>query len=208
MNWRRLRTLMRREILATFRDPFTVTILITVPIVALLLFGYVLSTEVQGLALGVLDANGTSASRRVVAELTAKGTFDARSYATRDEINEALVAGSISAAIIIPPDFDRDLRAAASGHERPQIQLIYDGGEAVLAGNAEGFLRGLISATVADLLADETRALQVPGPRRSSRRRRRCVPPASRSSRARCSIRSWTASRSWWPGRSASCSRF
>ena len=36
MNWRRLRTLMRREVLATFRDPFTVTILITVPLVALL----------------------------------------------------------------------------------------------------------------------------------------------------------------------------
>ena len=172
MNWRRLRTLMRREILATFRDPFTVTILITVPIVALLLFGYVLSTEVQGLALGVLDANGTSASRRLVAELTAKGTFDARSYATRDEINEALVAGSISAAIIIPPDFDRDLRAAASGHERPQIQLIYDGGEAVLAGNAEGFLRGLISATVADLLADET-------PRVAGARPAALLPPAA-----------------------------
>jgi ABC-2 type transport system permease protein len=154
MNWRRLRTLMRREVLATFRDPFTVTILITVPIVALLLFGYVLSTEVQGLSLGVLDANRTSASRRLVSELKAKGTFDTRSYTTRDEIEQALVSGSIGAAIVIPPDFDRDLRAAASGRELPQLQLIYDGGEAVLAGNAEGFLRGLINHTVADLAAD------------------------------------------------------
>ena len=56
MSWRRLRTLMRREILATFRDPFTMTILITVPLAALLVFGFVLSTEVQRLALGVLDA--------------------------------------------------------------------------------------------------------------------------------------------------------
>lgn len=156
MNWRRLRTLMRREILATFRDPFTVTILITVPIVALLLFGYVLSTEVKGLALGVLDHDGTSASRRLVAELAAKGTFDARSYTTRDALERALVSGTISAAIIVPPDFDRDLRAAASGRQLPQVQLIYDGGEAVLAGNAEGFLRSLLSATVADMLADET----------------------------------------------------
>ena len=57
MNWRRLRTLIRREVLATFRDPFTVTILITVPLAALLIFGFVLATDVKGLALGVLDAN-------------------------------------------------------------------------------------------------------------------------------------------------------
>jgi len=156
MNWRRLRTLMRREVLATFRDPFTVTILITVPLVALLLFGYVLSTEVKGLSLGVLDSNRTSASRRLVAELRAKGTFDARPYKTSGDLQRGLVSGAISAAIVIPPDFDRDLRAAASGRELPQIQLIYDGGEAVLAGNAEGFLRGLIGATVADMLAEET----------------------------------------------------
>jgi ABC-2 type transport system permease protein len=156
MNWRRLRTLMRREVLATLRDPFTVTILITVPLGTLLLFGYVLSTEVKGLSLGVLDSNRTSASRRLVAELRAKGAFDARFYRTSGEIERGLVSGAISAAIVIPPDFDRDLRAAASGRELPQLQLIYDGGEAVLAGNAEGFLRGLISATVANMLAEET----------------------------------------------------
>ena len=60
MSWRRLRTLMRREVLATFRDPFTVAILITVPIAALLVFGFVLSTAVKHLALGVLDANTKS----------------------------------------------------------------------------------------------------------------------------------------------------
>jgi len=177
MNWRRLRTLMRREVLATFRDPFTVTILITVPLVALLLFGYVLSTEVKGLSLGVLDNNRTSASRRLVAELSAKGTFDARFYRTSGELERGLVSGAISAAIVIPPDFDRDLRAAASGRELPQIQLIYDGGEAVLAGNCEGFLRGLISATVASMLAEE--APQVAGARPAAVRPAAAAPRAA-----------------------------
>ena len=39
MSWRRLRTLLRREMLATYRDPFTMSILIAVPLVTLLLFG-------------------------------------------------------------------------------------------------------------------------------------------------------------------------
>jgi ABC-type multidrug transport system permease subunit len=153
MSWRRLWTLMRREVLATFRDPFTVTVLITVPLAALLTFGFVLSTEVKHLALGVHDADGSPASRRVVADLAATGTFDPLPYPTREALQHALVSGEISAAIVIPPDFDRGWRAPAAGVAPPEIQLLYDGGEAVLAGNAEGFLRSLINATATDLSA-------------------------------------------------------
>ena len=56
-----------RETRATLRDPFTVTILVTVPLVALLLFGLTLSTEVKHLNLGLHDANGSAASRRLTA---------------------------------------------------------------------------------------------------------------------------------------------
>lgn len=153
MTWRRLRTLIRREVLATFRDPFTMTILVTVPLAALLVFGFVLSTEVKHLALGVHDADGTRASRRLVAELTAKGTFDARRYATRAQLDRALVSGEIGAALVIPPDFDRTHREGRGGNA--QIQVIYDGGEAVLAGNAEGFLRSLVATTAADLQQED-----------------------------------------------------
>ena len=158
MSWRRLSTLLRREILATYRDPFTMAILITVPLAALLVFGFVLSTEVDHLSLGVLDSNETAASRRLVAELAADGTFIPRRYATRSALDRALVSGEVSAAVVVPPDFERDL---APGRELAELQLLYDGGEATLAGNAEGFLRSMLSATVARMRAEEGRV----GPR-------------------------------------------
>ncbi len=154
MNWRRLRTLMRREVLATFRDPFTMAVLITVPLAALLAFGFVLSTEVHNLALGVYDADQSAGSRRLVADLASKGIFAPRAYATRDELEHALVGGDISAGLIIPPDFDRAQRAAASAVAPPTVQVLYDGAEAVLAGNAEGFLRSIVAATGAQLSAE------------------------------------------------------
>jgi ABC-2 type transport system permease protein len=147
MNWRRLRTLIRREVLATFRDPFTLAVLITVPLAALLLFGFVLSTEVKHLALGVYDADGTATSRRFVADLSAGGTFDPLAYPTRTALEHALVSGEIGVAIVIPSAFDRALRTKELGRDPPDVQVLYDGGEAVLAGNAEGFLRGLMAAT-------------------------------------------------------------
>lgn len=156
MSWRRLRTLLRREVLATFRDPFTVVMLLVVPLVALLLFGFVLATDVKNLALGVHDAGGTGAARRLTAEIAAKGVFQAQRYTTREELEHALVAGEVSVAVVIPPDFDRRLQEPPGG-ELPQIQVLYDGGEATLAGNAEAFLRSLVFASGADIRRDQLR---------------------------------------------------
>ncbi len=154
MTWRRLRTLIIREVRATFRDPFTVTILIAVPIVALMLFGFVMTTEVKGLELGVHDAAGTAASRRLVADLAAQGTFVPRPFATRDALERAIGSGRLTAAIVIPPDFDRGLEAFRRGGPPPEIEVVYDAAETVLAGNAEGYLRAIVETTATSLVAD------------------------------------------------------
>lgn len=155
MSWQRLITLIRREMRATLRDPFTVTILITVPLVALLIFGYTLSTTVQALSLGVLDESQTASSRRLLADIAAQGDFTLRPYPSRSAIDRALVAGSISAAVIIPPRFDRALREQMPGAAAAEVQLLYDGAETVVASNVEGSLRGLIGFSVAALHAED-----------------------------------------------------
>ena len=64
MNFRRLRTLVVREVRATLRDPFTIISLVSVPLVALLAFSFVLATDVQDMNLGVYDASRSAVSRR------------------------------------------------------------------------------------------------------------------------------------------------
>jgi len=151
MSGRRLWTLLVREVRATLRDPFTLTILVAVPLAALLAFGFVLSTEVKQLPLGVYDGSGTSASRRLVAELGAGGSFVPMSYPTAGSLERALVGGQLGVGIVIPPDFDRDLREAGRGGTKPEVQVLYDGAEAVLAGNSDAFLTGLVMASGATL---------------------------------------------------------
>jgi ABC-type multidrug transport system permease subunit len=147
VNRRRLWTLLRREVQATFRDPFTVTILVVVPIFALAMFGFVLATDVKHLSLGLFDAARSTASRRLVADLAANGTFDVRDYPSADAIGDALVSGVISVGMIVPPDFDDDVGRSGSGNDGPRVQVLYDGGESALAGNSEAFLQGLLRAT-------------------------------------------------------------
>ncbi len=150
MSFRRLAILMRRETLATLRDPFTISILIAVPLMALVLFSTILSTKVRGLDLGILDLADSATSRRITAELAAQGTFIPRRFDTREEIDVALRSGTIGAAIVIPPDLERDLQGAA-GKRPPRIQVIYDAGEVVLAANSEAFVRSLVTATALSL---------------------------------------------------------
>lgn len=155
MSRRRLLTLLQREVRATLRDPFTVSILVLVPVLALLLFSFVLSTEVHDLALVVLDGDDSPTSRRLIADLGAGSTFEPRAVHARGELEHAIRSGGASIALVIPPGFDRDRRTTTSP---PEVQVIYDGAEAVLAGNAEAFLRGIVLSSGARLVRTPTPA--------------------------------------------------
>ena len=151
MKFARLWVLIRREALATLRDPFTVSILIAVPLVALFLFSSILSTSVHDLPMGVLDFDRSPTSRRLVAQLEATRSFLPIALATRQQLDQALSDGRLSLALVLPDGLDRDVGKGrpppGAAARRPQVQVIYDGAETVLAGNAEAFLGATLAAT-------------------------------------------------------------
>src|SRR5262249_46253608 len=95
-----------------------------------------------------LDASESPASRRLLADLEATGTFHVRPYPDRAAIDRALLGGEIGVAVVLPPDLERDRIRRG----RPEIQVLYDGTEVVLAGNSEASIRGLMTATALDQL--------------------------------------------------------
>ena len=163
MNARRVRTLVVREVRATLRDPFTMVTLVAVPIVALLAFSSVLATNVSGMRLGVFDASDGVVSRRIVADLAAGGAFVPIGYASVPELEAALIRGDISTAIVLPLDLERGL-PRRSGAAPPEIRVLYDGAETVLAGNADAFLRSILSATGASLVTHDLRSRDAEAP--------------------------------------------
>jgi ABC-2 type transport system permease protein len=163
VNSRRLTTLVRREVNATLRDPFTLGVLIAVPLVALLLFGFILSTKVEDMRIGIYDASRSSASRRLIADLGASASFRPRRFDSGEAIERALVRGEIGAGLVIPADFERNLLRASAGGAPPELRVLYDGADAVLAGNAEAFFSGIVSSTGAQLVASDVTALRLAG---------------------------------------------
>ncbi len=67
MSWRRIRLLIWKEFIAARRDRSMLPILFIMPIIQLLLFGYVVGSSVRNIDLAVLDQDHTVQSRVVVA---------------------------------------------------------------------------------------------------------------------------------------------
>ena len=129
MNWRRLVAIVVKELRQLRRDKLTFAMIVGIPTMQLLLFGYAINLDIRHLSAAVLDQAQTAQSREVVAQLAQTGVMDFN-YRLRvpQQIDALLRAGSISAALVVPPDFER----RATVHDEPPLQIIVDGSDQVV----------------------------------------------------------------------------
>jgi ABC-2 type transport system permease protein len=129
MSWlQRLRAsplvpMLWKEFIQLRRDRLTLAMMIGIPALQLTLFGYAIQTEVRHLPAVVLDEARTAESRALIAAMINTGNFDEKGRVTsREEIARRIGRGEISAAIVIPPDYTRDLKRGRTA----QAQVIVD----------------------------------------------------------------------------------
>lgn len=118
-----------KELRQLRRDRLTYAMIVGIPVMQLLLFGYAINLDVRHLPAAVVDQARTHHSRELVAELAQSQVFDFR-YRLRTPagINHLLKAGEISAALVIPADFEH--RLAVGG--KAALQLVVDGSDQVV----------------------------------------------------------------------------
>ena len=114
----RLLAVMRKELLQLKRDRLTFAMIVGIPVMQMLLFGYAINTDVRNLKSAVANQANTHLSRQFIADLGQTQVLDLQYVVdTPQELEALLKAGEISIGIFIPPDFDRrvidDRRAAA-----------------------------------------------------------------------------------------------
>ena len=133
MNRERLGAMMRKEFVQMRRDPATLRLVLAVPVMQLLIFGFAIRTDVRNLPTVVFDQSRTQQSREFVQRLTATDNFvvrrDVHSYA---EAVEAVDAGLARAAVIVPPDYARDLKRGRTA----KVQVLVDASDPTASQNA------------------------------------------------------------------------
>lgn len=133
MNLRRLGAIVLKELRQLRRDRLTFAMIVGIPILQLVLFGYAINMDVRHLHAAVLDQAGSARSREVVAELGASQVLDFRYHlATPQQLDRLFAEGAISAALVIPGDFEARLQR----RDRPPLQLVVDGSDQVVQASA------------------------------------------------------------------------
>ena len=153
----RIKAVAFKEFLQLRRDRLTGGMIVGIPLIQILIFGYGINQDVRNIRAGVVDEANTSLSRSLVSQLEATQVVHFTARATNvAELRRLLSAGEISAGLYIPRDFER--RRLGSG--RPLAQLMIDGSEP----GVEGALRALATIQLRTRAADVAqppRALEV-----------------------------------------------
>ncbi|GDX86991.1 transport permease protein [Gemmatimonadota bacterium] len=112
-----------KEFIQMRRDRLTFGMMTVLPAVQLVLFGYAIQTDVRHLPTVVLDESRTADSRQLIAVIGNTGNFDiVGAVADREHLRREILGARAAAALVIPPDYARDLRAGRTA----AAQMIVD----------------------------------------------------------------------------------
>ena len=131
----------RKEFRQIRRDKRALGLLLVIPAIMLVMFGYALNFDVKHSAIAVDDEGNTKTSREFIQLFFSSEYFD-YAFQIRDsrEMNTLLDNGTVAGAIVIPRDFSDNL---AAGNEAP-IQIIVDGSNANTATTILGYISAIV----------------------------------------------------------------
>lgn len=131
----RLLAIMNKEVRQLARDRLTFGMIVGIPLMQILLFGYAINYDVRDIRAAVVDEARTSHTRALVADLQASGVVRfATPSASVVDLRRRIDAGEISVGVVIPRDFER----RRLGNERAVVQILVDGSEPMIDNVARG----------------------------------------------------------------------
>lgn len=147
--WSRFVAIVVKEFVQVRRDRLTFAMMIGVPVMQLVLFGYAINMDPKSLPMAVVSAEPSPYSRSLVRALEASGYFRVIAPAATVAEAEALMAqGDVQFVLHLPADFSRRLQRG----DRPVVLVEADAADPAATGNALAALQAInLSALDRDL---------------------------------------------------------
>jgi ABC-2 type transport system permease protein len=143
MNLRRVRWIVWKEFLQFRRDRLLMPVVFIMPIVQLLLFGYVVGADVTNLPTAVVDHDNTFASREIVQMMASSGYFRVVAQPSQESQLQPLIdSGKAKVAFVIAKGTEDDL---AAGRVVP-FGIVVDGADSKTASVASGYASQIVAA--------------------------------------------------------------
>ncbi len=131
----RIFAIVQKEFAQTLRDRTTLGIMLTLPLLQLILFGYAINTNVRHIPTVVADQSLDHASQSYLDDMVNSGYFDLVATAAGQEgVIQAIDRGTARVGIVIPPDFAEHVRRGDA-----QVLVLVDGSDLFTSQSANAF---------------------------------------------------------------------
>lgn len=127
---KRTTAILRKEFLHIVRDPRTLVLIFFIPIMQMVLLGYAATTDIENIALAVLDGDQSTNSRALIQAYASSGYFNITEYVESEEqLSYLLDHGDVRAGMVIPAIYSRDLMAGKTA----EVGFLIDGSDPTVA---------------------------------------------------------------------------
>ncbi|HET6416868.1 MAG TPA: ABC transporter permease [Polyangiales bacterium] len=148
-----------KEIIQARRDRLTMGMMIGIPIIQLLLFGYAINTDVRNIATVVYDQDHSEESRGFVRRMEATRFYEVVGYVeSYEQIGVALRSRQAMVALVVPPRFGAEVEAGRMA----QLQLVVDGSDPQVVASATNTAMSLAAARSSALTVERLQRLGQP----------------------------------------------
>jgi ABC-2 type transport system permease protein len=142
-------TFVKKEFLHIFRDPLTTAILLGLPMLMLVLFGFAITTEVKNTQVAIYDPSRDAATEAIINKLRANDYFVFKRYLNSpEEIETAFQRGEVGLVVVFSERFYENLLHTGEA----QVQLITDGSDPNTATTLTTYATNIIGSYQQDLL--------------------------------------------------------
>ena len=123
-----------KEMLHILRDPRTLLVVLVIPVVLILLFGFTVSTDVNNIPVAICAPVRSDAVRESVNRLSFSPLFQCKGFIDRAEIDRTLRTGKAAAVVVFDQDYTN------SG----KFQILVDGADVNTARTAQAYLQSVM----------------------------------------------------------------
>ncbi len=142
-------TFVKKEFDHIFRDKRTILILLVMPVVQILLFGFAITTEVKNTQTAIFDPSKDAATKLIAERFRASEYFTiAEELTTPDQINDVFKRGKINLVVVFSENFADNLLKNGEA----AVQLIADGTDPNQASMLTGYASGILSSYQQELM--------------------------------------------------------
>ncbi len=146
LSTQRLSAVLAKEFIQMRRDRVTFAMMLGVPLMQLILFGYAINNDPRGLPAALVDNSRDHYSRAVVAAMETSGYYRfVEIAATAAAAEDLLARGGVAFVVTIPSDFGKRV----DRNQHPQLLVEADASDPAASSNAIGALNNIVTRALA-----------------------------------------------------------